>query len=261
MVRPLRANPHVLTGAYAVDAIDDETERSRFEHHVRRCQDCAAEMRGMAETATLLAFAAAQPAPPQLRDRVLAAISRTRQLPPLVEGHRQSEVRAAPSQPRPAWRPRAAWLVAAASLIAVIALTVTLVQTRAQLDRSRTVQARIAALLAAPDARAISQPTSAGGTATVVYSRERHALVVTSAQLPPPPQGKVYELWLLGPPRVRPAGFLRPARNGRSAPVLVPGLVGGDQLGVTVEPAGGTPRPTTTPILVMPLRARASAIP
>jgi anti-sigma-K factor RskA len=254
-VRPLRANSHALTGAYAVDAIDDETERARFEHHVRRCQDCAAEIRGMAETATLLAFSAAQPAPPALRDRVLAAVSRTRQLPPLVEGQRQPEVRGAAPKQLLVWRRRLAWLVAAASLIAVIALTVTLVQTDAQFDRARALQARIAAVLAAPDARAISQETSAGGTATVVYSRERHALVVTSAQLPPAPQGKVYELWLLGPPRVRPAGFLRPAHNGRSASVLVPGLVGGDQLGVTVEPAGGTPRPTTTPILVMPLRA------
>jgi anti-sigma-K factor RskA len=148
-----------------------------------------------------------------------------------------------------------AWLVAAASVIAVITLTVALVQTRSQLDRARQQQARIAAVLAAPDARAISQPTSAGGTATVVYSRSNRALVVTSAQLPPAPPGKVYQLWLLGPPKVRPEGFLRPAPNGRSAPVLVPGLVRGDQLGVTVEPAGGTLKPTTTPILVLPLGA------
>jgi len=259
VVRSLRANPHVLTGAYAVDAIDDDAERGRFEHHVQRCQDCAAELRGMAETATRLAYAAAQPAPPQLRDRVLVAVSRTRQLPPLVEGHRQTEPRRDAAEPRtarrPSPRPRLAWVTAAVSLIAVIALTVTLVQTRLQLDRARAHQASISALLAAPDARAISQATSVGGTATVVYSRSRHALVVTSAQLPPAPPGKVYELWLLGPPRVRSEGFLRPASNGRSAPVLIPGLVGGDQLGVTVEPAGGTQRPTTTPILVLPLRA------
>ncbi len=37
--------------------------------------------------------------------------------------------------------------------------------------------------------------------------------------------------------------------------MLVAGLISGDQLGLTVEPAGGTSRPTTTPILVLPLRA------
>jgi len=255
VVRTLRANLHVLTGAYAVDAIHDETERGRFEHHMRRCQECAAEVRGMAETATRLAFAAAQPAPPQVRDRVLAAVSRTRQLPPVVESHRQTDAGRAAAKPRPAWRPRIAWLVTAASLIVVIALTVALVQVRGELDRARAQQAAISAVLAAPDARTITQATSAGGTARVVYSAARHALIVTSARLPPPPQGKVYQLWLLGPPRVRPAGFLRPATNGRSATVLVRGLVAGDQLGLTVEPAGGTSRPTTTPILVLPLRA------
>ena len=253
-MRSLRANLHALTGAYAVDAIDDEAERARFEQHVRRCHDCTAELRGMADTATRLAFAAAQPAPPQLRDRVLAAVSRTRQLPPLAQGHRHAEAgRAAAGRPPIAWRPRVAWLIAAASVIAVIALTVALVQTSGQLDRARAQQARIAAVLAAPDARAVSQPTSAGGTATVVYSKSHGALVVTSAQLPPAPPGKVYELWLLGPPKVRPAGFLRPGRNGSSLPVLVRGLVRGDQLGLTVEPEGGTPKPTTTPILVLPL--------
>ena len=74
-------------------------------------------------------------------------------------------------------------------------------------------------------------------------------------QLPPPPHGKVYELWLLGPPRVRPAGLLPATTGGHTAPVLVAGLVSGDQLGLTVEPAGGTSRPTTTPIVVLPLRA------
>jgi len=29
----------------------------------------------------------------------------------------------------------------------------------------------------------------------------------------------------------------------------------GDRLGITVEPAGGTARPTTTPVVVMPVPA------
>lgn len=249
MVRPLRTNLHVLTGAYAVNAIDDETERVRFEHHLRRCRECAAEVRGMTETTTRLAFAVAQPAPRQLRGLVLAAVAHTRQQPPTVDTLRQV------AEPRAAWWPRLAWLVTAASLVVVIALTVALVQARSQLDRARSQQAAIDAVLAAPDARAITRATSAGGTATVVYSLARHALIVTSAQLPPPPPGKVYELWLLGQPRVRPAGLLPPTAHGRSAAVLVYRLVSGDQLGLTVEPAGGSSRPTTTPILVMPLRA------
>jgi hypothetical protein len=35
--------------------------------------------------------------------------------------------------------------------------------------------------------------------------------------------------------------------------VLASGLVAGDKVGVTVEPAGGTRQPTTAPILLMSL--------
>lgn len=248
-MRPFRSDLHALTGAYAVDAIDDQAELGRFEQHMRRCQRCVSEVRSMAETVTRLAFAASQPAPPAMRDRVLAGVARTRQLPPVIDHHRS------PAEPRPGWVPRLGWALAAVSLIVIIGLTAALVQIRGQLDRTRSQQAALAAVLAAPDARAVTQATSAGGTATVVYSLARHSLIVTSAQLPPPPTGKVYELWLLGPPRVRPAGLLPAGARGRSGPVLVAGLVSGDQLGMTVEPAGGTNRPTTTPILVLPLRA------
>jgi len=240
---------HVLTGAYAVDAIDDQAELRRFERHIRRCQQCVGELRGMTATATRLGFAASEPAPSGLRDRVLTSVARTRQLPPATDHHR-SRPAARPSQ-----MPRLGWVVATVSLVLIFVLTVALVQTHDRLDQVRSRQAALAAVLAAPDARAVTASTSAGGRATVVYSLRKHALIVTLAQLPSPPAGKVYELWLLGPPHVRPAGLLPAGPRGRSAPVLVAGLVSGDQLGLTVEPAGGTSRPTTTPILVLPLRA------
>jgi anti-sigma-K factor RskA len=248
-MRSLRTALHVLTGVYAVDAIDDQAELRRFERHLRQCEPCVSEVRGMTETAARLGFSAAQPAPPGLRDRVLASVAHTRQLPPAIDHHRA----------RPAARairlPRLGWVAAAASLVLIFVLVVALLQARDQLDQVRSRQAALAAVLAAPDARAVTASTSAGGRATVVYSLRNHSLIVTLAHLPSPPAGKVYELWLLGPPQVRPAGLLPAGTRGRSAPVLVAGLVSGDQLGLTVEPAGGTRRPTTTPILVLPLRA------
>jgi hypothetical protein len=57
------------------------------------------------------------------------------------------------------------------------------------------------------------------------------------------------------PGDVRPAGLLSAPAAGRTAPLLADRLVAGDQIGVTVEPAGGTSRPTTTPILLMSLPA------
>ena len=259
-MRLLRPDLHVLAGVYSIDAIDEDGELSRFEHHLRRCQQCADEVMGMSAAASRLGFAATQQPPPQMRERVLAAAGRTRQLPPVVEHSRspgQSRPRRAGSPRARSARPvpRLAWAVVAACVVVIITLITVLIDTRGQLNRAREHQTAISYVLGAPDARVATQPTSAGGTATVVYSLARHALIVTSAQLPPPPPGKVYELWLLGPPRVRPAGLLPATARGHTPPLLVAGLVPGDQLGMTVEPAGGTSRPTTTPILVLPLSA------
>jgi hypothetical protein len=54
---------------------------------------------------------------------------------------------------------------------------------------------------------------------------------------------------------VRSAGLLPLPSAGQTAPVLASGLVAGDKVGMTVEPAGGTSLPTTTPILLLTLPA------
>jgi len=48
-------------------------------------------------------------------------------------------------------------------------------------------------------------------------------------------------------------GLLPPARDGQTPAVLATGVVRGDALGLTVEPAGGSAQPTTKPILALPL--------
>ncbi|MFG1690163.1 anti-sigma factor domain-containing protein [Nonomuraea sp. NPDC049269] len=77
-------DPHTLVGAYALDAIDDEIERHRFEDHLAGCPDCALEVAGFAETAARLGSAVAIEPPPGLKDRVFAQIDQVRQAPPTV---------------------------------------------------------------------------------------------------------------------------------------------------------------------------------
>ena len=247
-----RRDLHALAGAYALDALDG-AERDRFERHLRGCRACESEVRGFAATAAALAMATAAEPPPGLKQRVLAAAAVTRQSPPTVA---KAAARRRPhtSAPRRAWLPRLALSAAAAGLVAAAALGGVTVWTQHQLTTAQAENQAIAAVLAAPDAQIASARTSAGGIATVVASHSAGSIVFTSAGLQALPPSKVYELWFLGK-TARPAGLLPPARAGRTAPVLAAGLAVGDKVGVTVEPAGGSSSPTTTPIVVLTLSA------
>lgn len=245
-MRLFRYDVHALTGAYAVDAIDDEFEREKFERHMRGCQQCSGEVRGLTETATKIAFGASRPPPAGMRDDVLAAISLTRQMPPLAD-HSKSLARR--------WwtgrMPMLSYTLAMATVAAAIVLLVALVGTHHELDRARARNSALGAVLSAPDSRAVTQAVSPRGRVTLVYSLRTHAMIVMTHGLPAPPPGKVYQLWFLGPPATRSAGLLPATSAGRAGPVLSAGLARGDKIGMTIEPAGGTRLPTTKPILLV----------
>jgi anti-sigma factor RsiW len=249
---------HVLTGAYALDALDVK-EQERFARHLRRCQSCTQEVRGLREVATSLSFAVSAEPPAGLRERVLRLASQTRQLPPELTRHarrRWWSPRGWFSQiPWLIWMPRLATATAVIAVIAAVVLGITLSDTQQQLNTQRAQSAAIDAVLAAPDARTVTGSVKTGGTTTVVASALRHEIVVAASGLAPLPSGKVYELWLMTPsPTVaHRAGLLPAAVSGRTTPVLASGFVPGDLLGLTVEPAGGTNQPTTATIMALKL--------
>ncbi|NJP43273.1 anti-sigma factor [Actinacidiphila epipremni] len=159
----------------------------------------------------------------------------------------------APRQvPRPVWLPRLASVAAAVGLAASVVLGYAAVSARNAQSAAQERARAIAAVLSAPDARLVTAPTSAGGTATAVVSVRQGRLVFTGSGLRPLPASRVYELWFIGA-TARPAGTLPAAPGG--TPVLASGLAAGDRIGVTVEPAGGSSAPTTTPIVLLPLPA------
>ena len=95
---------HALSGAYAVDALDD-IERAQFERHLAECAECRAEVDSLREAAALLAETTAATPSDALRDRVLADIATVRPLPPLTAPRLPSGVDPGFAPPR-WWRPR-----------------------------------------------------------------------------------------------------------------------------------------------------------
>jgi Anti-sigma-K factor rskA len=167
--------------------------------------------------------------------RVLAATYRTRQLPPLP----RDQIRAARRFPR-----RLAILAAAASVAAAAALGITQLSAEHQLDRAR--ETAIARVVTAPDARVETARTSAGGSVTVVTSAGLREAVVSTTGMAVLPSGRVYQVWVMSPSGARSAGLLDEAS-------LLATVAPGDRIGITIEPAGGTARPTTSPVAVLPV--------
>lgn len=272
---------HVLTGSYAVHALEHR-EREAFERHLQSCDSCETEVRAFRETAARLAMAKSLEPPALMEQRVLAATYRTRQLPPLsarepVAWWRPAAARwwaRMPQLSSARWRPQLGpgrywprmpqlapgrhWprmprlisAVAAVAVVAALVLGTTQVVTQHRLDETRASTAAVARILGAPDARIETMATTKGGTVTVVVSGQQRAAVVSTRGMTALPAGRVYQLWVIDASGARSAGLLQAA--GQNGPVLASGVLPGDRIGITVEPSGGTSRPTTTPIVVLP---------
>ena len=239
-MKVMRDDLHVLTGSYVLDAVSD-TEREEFERHLQHCPTCETEVRGLRETAARLALACAVTPPPRMEQRVLAAAYQTRQLPPLPAGRpRRAMPRLVPRVPR-----RLAMLAVAASVAAAVALGITQLTAQHQLDQARATA--IARVVTAPDAHVETARTSAGGSVTVVTSAALREAVVSASGMASLPSSRVYQVWVMSPSGARSAGLM----HGSS--LLASAVRPGDRIGITVEPAGGTARPTTTPVAVLPV--------
>jgi anti-sigma-K factor RskA len=229
---------HTLTGAYALDALDD-VERARVERHLAMCSSCAAELRGFGETTARLAAGAATTPPPPLRERVLSEAARTRQLPPET---------GMPSAPVAGSTTAVRWLSVAAAALLVLSVSLGAV---AWNQHRQAEQARVAAdamtdVLADPD-RTVVDADFGEGHGTVVVSGQR--VVLMGDAVAPPPGGHGYQLWFIGEDGPRPSDMLEPAGDGRYW-VDAHGIEAGDAVGVTVEPDGGSQEPTTDPVMV-----------
>jgi len=155
--------------------------------------------------------------------------------------------------PGRAWLPRLA-LAAAVTAAAVGGFLGVAAHTAAhRLGEQQLRVHAIAAVLTAPDVTMLSARVTTGGTATIVMSLRRRELVFAAAGLRALPSFECYELWLMGPGGDRPAGLVPGPRQGMTGPVIAVGLTAGDRLGLTIEPTGGTPHPSSTMILTVAL--------
>jgi anti-sigma factor RsiW len=230
---------HTLTGAYALDALDDEEHRL-FEEHLATCEACAEEVRSLTATATRLGGDAAVRPPASLRRNVMSEVRTTRQLPPLgvPEGRTLSQARS---------RSRVLLAVAAALLVVTGGLGAVAVVEQRRAVRAEQAAGQLAQVLGAPDARTLTAAGPSGSSARVVVSQQQGRAVFVPHAMSAAPDRDL-QLWVIRDGTFRSAGLVEDGR-----PLVATGVDVGSVLGVTVEPEGGSRQPTSAPVLSVPL--------
>ena len=108
-------------------------------------------------------------------------------------------------------------------------------------------------VFASPDVRTISGDIPGGGTATVVFSREKNAGVLVMNNVAPPKTGTVYQMWLINDEGPHSAGTMDAQAVAPSTTAVLPDLDGSTTLAFTVEPPGGSPQPSSEPFAALSL--------
>lgn len=267
---------YLLTGAYALNSLGD-SERAAVERHALRTQSSLEEIRGLSETAAMLAYGTpAVVPPPELKNSIMAAIRTTPQLPAdaviqdLASARRRREAGSGRSGRPAAGAARDSgrtvptrWLGAAAAVFLItsaslggwaVGLQNEKNEAQARLAAAEEQQTAVLQLFAAPDSRVRPVEMPDGSVVTIAHSTAADRAAVITHNLPPLPEGQTYELWYVtASNEMTPAGFIPAGSAGTTWTLMQGDLSGHTHVGITVEPAGGSPQPTSDPIMVEPL--------
>jgi anti-sigma-K factor RskA len=233
-----------LLELYALGLLDPD-EREAVESHLRdNCVQCQAGLRrARSFNSAVLGSIPLEEPPAGLRKRVVDSVRPTRS-------------RRAPV----AWIGLAAGLAAATIWLGLDnqrrsnELAVARIESR-NLQRRSEELGRSLAFLQDPETRpAVSKPEANKPRGTY-FVNPRSGVMLIASNLPIPPTGRVYEMWVIPKGQApRPAGLFRPEANG-SAVHLQSGpldLSSVQAFAITEEPETGSAAPTTQPFLITP---------
>jgi len=245
-----------LSGAYVLGALD-EAEKARFEAHLAESEESRHELTELADTAVLLGMAVEPETPPaSLKASIMAQLDSTPQLPRITEQQQLPDVAefsgpaAAKAQQRWFTRPANMLIAAAAAVVLVVGGGAVASSLLTNTEQQQAAD-QLAAINAADDSQRAAAEVAGGGTATLVWSEELGSAALMVDDLEPLPSSKVYELWYIDDNGARPAGTFSVGDSGSTWRVLDGQMAKGDSVGVTIEPAGGSPEPTTNPIVAI----------
>ncbi|HEV7461872.1 MAG TPA: anti-sigma factor [Solirubrobacteraceae bacterium] len=226
-------------GAYVLGALPDD-EAARVQAHLGECERCQEDLAALRLAVDALPRAAPPvQAPPALKERVMSVVRAEAEL---LQAAGEGADRAPAPPPRRrglgALLARPAFAAAAAAGLAIAAIVGFVIGGGADNGGStRTVQARVLSV------------AGAGPTTSAALRVQDHRATLMVRDMPEPPARKVYEVWVKhGAGAPVPAGTTFVVRSG-DIPIAHT-VKPGDQVLVTAEPGGGSPAPTSPPMIV-----------
>ena len=204
-----------LLGAYALNAVST-LEHRRVSKHLETCAECAHEVRLLGEVAAELSWLPGTEESGELVDEIVAAL---------------------PPRPRRVVT-RVTAAVAAIAVAAAAFLGVALL-------RERTRNDDVSAVLAGAHTTVNLRPQAGFEGTGTLYVSARAAVVILD-DVPAPGAGRVYQVWALTGDKPASIGVV--AGNGRIVRLL-DWMGRAEGYAVTIEPAGGSPVPTSNPVL------------
>lgn len=250
-----------LAAAYALGALSDE-ERQEFEVRLAEHPDLQAEVEDLGALANLLALTPQEYEPSaNLRGSLLRSVGAAPEvyLAPQREPRRRRAALA-----RLLFGPGG--LAAAAAVVAVVGLLVWSLSLwdanedlRAEVgDQRREAEAlrsETEVLRSEAESRKTLELRGSGvaenASGEVLLTGEGQAVLVAT-DLPPPPEGQVYEAWVVRDGAPEPAALFLPS-EGEATTAVAGSLEGAEAVTITVEPEGGSQRPTSDPVLTASL--------
>ncbi|MGH8961959.1 MAG: anti-sigma factor [Jatrophihabitantaceae bacterium] len=140
--------------------------------------------------------------------------------------------------------------VAAACMLIAAAAAAWGYQQHHDATHSQNRASAITRVLDSPDASTVTGAIGTSGHATLIYSKNRQRLVLIGHDIPAPPAGKTYQLWMIDPAgTATSAGLFTPNSSGSVLVQASGNLADTAQMGVSVEPAGGSKQPTPGAII------------
>jgi hypothetical protein len=228
MSEPTDPDLIALATPYALHAMPD-AELADIERRVATvspdvAQAFAEEVRAVRETMAVVSAATAVEPPQQLRERLLTEVGSD----PVRIARRQIN----------------RWQMVGLAAAAAVAIGLGALGVGIALQ-PKQAPSTAEQVFAAPDVRTVSGDIPTGGTATVVFSREKNAGVLVMNNVAPPRPGTVYQMWLIGDNGPQSAGTMDDKAVAPSTTAVLPDLGSSKALAFTVEPATGSTVPTS----------------